>query len=115
MRLLKEDGYYLLKEDGFYFLREDFGAETNIICWGFDSNPRNIILRPVFPKAPAPLRMLHLTRTNIMPTFPPIWQVVAGVKYGPTGTEFTGTYIESGGGGAGVFPIIGGKHIIQTE
>lgn len=69
------------------------GAETNITCWSFDATPANIILHPVTPKSPAPLRTLYLTPVYGLPTFPAEGNVRQNQKYGPTGVEYVGNFV----------------------
>jgi hypothetical protein len=54
------------------------------------------------------------TGTEYTGTFavPAVGNVVDGVFYGAAGTEFEGTYV---GGGSAVYPVIGGSHVIQSE
>ena len=54
------------------------------------------------------------TGTEYTGTFavPSVGNVVDGVFYGAAGTEFEGTYV---GGGSAVYPVIGGSHVIQSE
>lgn len=75
--------------------------QNNIICYPFDATPENVVLYPMpQPDAPTPV-MVYLARRDILPTFPNPGNVVAGVKYGPSGVELTGTYAgTTGGGGA---------------